>query len=397
MMRRNYWRGAADNTAGAVRTGHGLLAGLLRCGRCGRRLYVRYWGKAGTAARYLCLGDFAAAGGRYCVGFGGATVDRRFGDDIVRVLSPLGIRASVQALDQLSAKHDQRQQALARQLEQVEYETARAAEQYHAVDSRHRLVAAELERRWNMKLEETTRVHATLAAADEQRPPPSSEERATLLAFGERAADLWHHPACTIELKKQIVRTVIEEVLVDEDPPGTLAFIVHWKGGSHTAFTMAKVGSTTVHRTTDADLEVIRKMAPRYGDADIARVLNKLGRRTGKGKPWSALAVKTARRNHAIAGRRETLADPALLTLQGAARDTATSDTTIKKLVDAGVLPMRQVVPFAPWEIRRADLETDQVRRILDHLKRTGRLLLGDASADQRDLFQRNRGGDNAR
>ena len=73
-----------------VRAGHGLLAGLLRCGRCGRRLYVRYWGKAGTAARYLCSGDFAAAGGRYCLGFGGATVDRRFGEEIVRVLSPLG-------------------------------------------------------------------------------------------------------------------------------------------------------------------------------------------------------------------------------------------------------------------------------------------------------------------
>ena len=73
-------------------------------------------------------------------------------------------------------------------------------------------------------------------------------------------------------------------------------------------------------RTADADLEVIRKMAPRYGDADIARVLNKLGRCTGKGKPWSHLAVKTARRNHAIDGRSETLADPELLTLQAASQ-----------------------------------------------------------------------------
>jgi hypothetical protein len=151
---------------------------------------------------------------------------------------------------------------------------------------------------------------------------------------------------------------------------------------------MAKVGATPGHRTTDADLEVIRKMAGRYGDADIARVLNKLGRRTGKGKPWSDVAVRTARRNHAIDGRRETLADPALLTLQGAARYTATSDTTIKKLVDAGVLPMRQLVPFAPWEIRRADLDADPVRAILEHLKRNGRLLIGDQSGKQRELFQ---------
>ena len=385
MMRRNYWRGEGDERAGAVRAGHGLLAGLLRCGRCGRRLYVRYWGKAGTAARYLCSGDFVVAGGRYCVGFGGTTVDRRFGEEIVRVLSPLGIRASLTAIEQLGAQEDERQQALVRQLE---YETARAAEQYQAVDVRNRLVAAELERRWNVKLEEAEQVRASLAELDERRQPPSAEERAALLAFGERVADLWHHPACPIELKKQIVRTVIEEVLVDEDPPGTLSFIVHWKGGSHTAFTMAKASPKTASRTADPDLEVIRKMAVRYGDADIARVLNKLGRRTGKGKPWSDVAVKTARRNHAIEGRAHTLEDPELLTLQAAARHTATSDTTIKKLVDAGVMPMRQVVPFALWEIRRADLETDQVRAILAHLKGTGRLLLGDPSGKQRELLQ---------
>jgi hypothetical protein len=95
MTRRNYWRGESDETAGAVRAGKGLLAGLLRCGR---RLYVRYWGKAGTNPRYLCSGDFGADGGRYCLGFGGATVDRRFGEVIVRVLSPLGIRASLEVL-----------------------------------------------------------------------------------------------------------------------------------------------------------------------------------------------------------------------------------------------------------------------------------------------------------
>ena len=93
-------------------------------------------------------------------------------------------------------------------------------------------------------------------------------------------------------------------------------------------------------------------------------------------------------RNHAVEGQTQTLADPELLTLQAAARYTTTSDTTIKKLVDAGVLPMRQVVPFAPWEIRRADLETEHVRAIVAHLKRTGRPLLGDPSSMQRELLQ---------
>jgi DNA invertase Pin-like site-specific DNA recombinase len=387
MIRRNNWHGESDETAGAVRAGKGLLAGLLRCGRCGRRLYVRYWGKSGTSARYLCTGDFGADGGRYCIGFGGATVDRRFGDEVVRVLAPLGIRASLEALDRLGAHENERRQALGRQLEQVEYEAARAFEQYNEADPRNRLVASELERRWNVKLEEVERVRASLAELDQQQRSVSAEERAALMAFGERFSDAWNHRACSIEIKKQIVRTVVEEVLVDEDPPGRLSFVVHWKGGSHTGFEMDKANPKTVSRTAEEDLEVIRKMAPRYGDIDIARVLNTLGRRTGKGKPWSKVGVKTARRSHAIEGRSHTLADPEVLTLQGAARYTGTSDTTIKKLVDGGVLPMRQVVPFAPWEIQRCDLESERVRAILDRLKRTGRLVLGDTSAKQRELL----------
>jgi hypothetical protein len=227
-----------------------------------------------------------------------------------------------------------------------------------------------------------------MATLDDQRAPVTLEERQALVAFGERFADVWHHAACPIELKKQIVRSVIEEILVDERPPGRLSFIVHWKGGSHTAFDMEKVSPKTVHRTADADLEVIRKMAPRYGDDAIARVLNKLGRRTGKDKPWSETAVKTARRNHGIDGCARSLVDPEVLTLKGAARYTNTSDTTIKKMVEAGVLPMRQVVPFAPWEIQRADLDSERVRVVLARLKQTGRVVLGDTSDTQPQLFQ---------
>jgi DNA invertase Pin-like site-specific DNA recombinase len=397
MMRRNYWRGESDETAGVARTGSGLLAGLLRCGRCGRKLYVRYWGKAGTAARYLCTGDFSSRGNHYCVGFGGSTVDRRFAEEIVAVLSPHGIRASLEAVEHQDADQQQRLQMVRRQLEQLEYEATRAFEQFNAVDARNRLVASELERRWNDKLQERDRLRASITELEQRCRPPSAEERNALDALGRRFPDAWNHPACSNELKKQIFRTVIEEILVTEDPPGTLSFIVHWKGGSHTAFSMAKASSKTQHRTADADLDVIRKMAPRYGDDDIASVLNRLGRRTGKGKPWSAMSVKTARRNHAIEGRAKTIDDPQLFSLQAAARYTGTSDTTIRKLVDAGVLAMKQVVPFAFWEIRRADLESGPVRALLERLKRTGRLAIGGQSAFQQELFTENQGDDHAR
>src|SRR5690606_14625213 len=97
-LRNNGGNFMRDETVMAVRQGHGLLAGLLRCGRCGRKLHIRYWGKSGTAARYLCSGDFVD-GVRYCLDFGGSTVDRRLGEEILKAISPVGIEASIAAIE----------------------------------------------------------------------------------------------------------------------------------------------------------------------------------------------------------------------------------------------------------------------------------------------------------
>jgi DNA invertase Pin-like site-specific DNA recombinase len=390
MIRQNDQRRGADETVGAVRAGRGLLVGLLRCGRCGRKLHVRYAGRSGTTAYYLCSGDFGAGGSRYCVGVSGAVVDRRVSDELLRVLSPLGIAASIEAVDRLAPTNEGKRRTIERQLTQLEYEATRSGEQYHAVDARNRLVAAELERRWNEKLEELARVRESLAALDALQQAPSAEERRALTAFGDQFADAWNHAACPIELKKQILRTVVEELIVDQPDSQKVAVIVHWKGGCHTRFEIDKAAEKARRRTSDEDVDVIRKMATRYGDDEIARALNKLGRRTATGKPWSASSVKSVRLANDIPGRKRAATDPDLLGLNAAARHAKTSNTTIIKLVNAGILPMQQVVPFAPWEIRRADLDGQSVRRILDRLARTGRLVLGvslETPHEQAPLF----------
>ena len=130
-------------------------------------------------------------------------------------------------------------------------------------------------------------------------------------------------------------------------------------------------------------------MALRYGDDAIARVLNKLGRRTGKGMPWSQVGVKTARRNHDIAGHVKTVEDPNVLTFNGAARYLDVSSTTIKRMVATGVLSMTQLAPYAPWEIQRSALDSEAARRVVAHLKKTGRLdLPGVSLKSQQKLFE---------
>ncbi len=383
MIRRNAHWGRGDEAVASIRAGQGLLAGVLRCGRCGRRLHVRYWGGSGTSARYLCKGAYDAGGKRYCLGFGGGTVDQRVSHELLRVLSPLGVQASLAALEERSMAEDGSRGALRLQRDQLEYEAQRAFEQYDEADPRNRLVAAELERRWNEKLEQVETVRAALAAVETAAPPLTEEQRTAIVDLGERFEWVWSSAACPVALKKRILRTAVEEIIVNlDDETQMLRFVVHWKGGTHTQFEMKKPVGALGQRTALDDLEILRKMAVRYGDDEIAYVLNKLGRRTGKGKPWNQERVATARRNHSIAGQKRTTPDPDLLSQGQAAKYAGVSTATIRKLVAGGVLKREQIVPWAPWEIRRADLDTEPLKGIIEQLQRTGRIVFKEVVSE---------------
>ena len=119
---------------------------------------------------------------------------------------------------------------------------------------------------------------------------------------------------------------------------------------------------------------------------------------TGKDKPWNQTRVATARRNHGISGQPKNILDPEILNLKQAALYCKVSQNTIQRLMEKGALQANQAVPLAPWEIRKADLDSERVRGILQRLRRTGKLVLpGDHLESQPTLFVENKGDDNAR
>ena len=398
MIRRNSVNWEGDESMAAIREGQGLLVGLLRCGHCGRKLHVRYWGGRGTNARYLCKGDYDD-GGNYCIGFGGASVDRRLGQELLKVISHLGVEASLKALEELSAGDVAQRVALSSKLEQLMYEARKAFEQYDAVDARNRLVADELERRWNQKLEEIETVKQQLSSLNGNRYSLSFEEEARIRFMGENFAELWQSDRCPPTLMKMIFRTVIEEIIVCTDrQKKTLQFTIHWKGGTHTQLEMDRPRSATETGTSIEALDIIRRMAVRSGDDQIASVLNRLGYSTGKAKRWNQIRVATARRNHSIPGQKRALPDPERISLSEAARLCGVSHHSIARLVEAGLLKREQAAPRAPWEICRADLSREPVRSIIERLVQTGKLILqGDRAEDQPLLFAENAGDDNDR
>ena len=343
---------------GSVRRGDALLAGLLRCGHCGRRLHVSYSGMVGFCVRYHCRGAHINHGTARCISFGGLRVDAAVSAELLRVLAPLGIEAALRALDARAADSSEvhRQAELA--LAQARYEAGLARRQYDAVDPDNRLVVAELERRWNDRLVEVHRIEEQLATQKTAKVArPTLAERARLMALGTDIEALWHHPGATAETRKHVLRTALVEI-VAKIVGNTIDLALHWQGGDHTRLTVPK-NRTGQHRlTTDAETgELIRALSRQQPDAGIAAILNRCGKRTGKGNTWTESRVRSHRSAHGIAVYRDgEMAERGELTLEQTARRLTVSKMTVLRLIDSGVIQARQACKGAPWAIPEAEL-----------------------------------------
>ena len=201
---------------------------------------------------------------------------------------------------------------------QAQYEAERARRQYDVVDPTHRLVAAELERRWNAALdawESATRALTTFDA-DQARTAPVMDA-AGLRALASDLPSVWHDPRTDTRLKKRIVRTLIEEVLVDvDDAAAHIRVVIRWAGGQHSALSVPKRRSGQHRYRTDANaIQLIREMRVMLADGQIASVLNRLGLKTAKGHGWTRNRVCIVRNHEGI-----PVHDPAQAAAEG--RDT---------------------------------------------------------------------------
>jgi hypothetical protein len=243
-------------------------------------------------------------------------------------------------------------------LSQARYEAGLARRQYDAVDPDNRLVAAELERRWNDRLVEVHCLEEQLAALEAAKVAvPTAEERARLMALGADIEALWHHPGATAETRKHILRTAIVEI-VAKIVGNTIDLVVHWQGGDHTRLTVPKNRRGHHRWTTDADTsELIQALARQQPDAGIAAILNRCGKRTGKGNTWTESRVRSHRTAHGIAVYRDgEMAERGELTLEETARHLKVSKMTVLRLIGNCVIQARQVCKGAPWAIPETEL-----------------------------------------
>jgi DNA invertase Pin-like site-specific DNA recombinase len=348
---------------GAVRRGELLLPGLLRCGHCGRKLHASYSGKLG---RYSCYGARMNHGTARCISISGLSIDGAVSAEVLRILKPLGMEAAVKAVDAQTSRTSAAQRQLELSLQQARYEAAHARRQYDAVDPANRLVAAELERRWNDALQAVRRTEAEIASIVVATPPPLGErERQQLMRLGADLELAWSHPAATAATRKRIMRTALNEIVVRKE--GLLInMILHWKGGDHTALQVTlRLNAAGRHHWPAAEdtVALVRELARLMPDRQIARLLNRSGKSTGYGNGWTEQRVRGFRNHHDIAVYRDgEWAERGEMTLDVAAQTIGVAKMTALRMIRRGDLKGRQACKGAPWVIKADDMAAFETR-----------------------------------
>ncbi len=370
-------RNAYRSKAGGAKTARGglaLLGGLLRCRRCGRMLQVTYGGRGIPRPRYSCRRGIQMNGTPPCLTFGACRPDIAVGREILVAVQPLAVEAAMVAALQTDQEADESRRALDLERQQLEYEVRLASRRYEGVDPDNRLVSAELEARWNGALTRLRDCEARINAQTAQTT--QTVDRTTLLSLAADLDAVWQSPTTDMRIKQQIVRALIEEIVVDvDDRKREVVLVIHWRGGRHSELRVRKpeTGEHTKRASEDAD-KMIRSMAARWADEEIAATLNRTGCKTGQGLTWTGKRVASHRRTHEIVGYESAVKDGRCLTMLEAAQKLAVSCHVIRGMIRDGVLPARQLVVDAPWQILAVDLDRSEVRQALRHRrKRAGR------------------------
>lgn len=346
--------------AGPVTHGPALVTGLLRCRRCGRKLVVCYTGNAHNVLRYICVRGARDNGEPRCISFGGLVVDDAIGKEILRVVQPAAVDAAVVASEAAAHQQDEVLKAWTRELEAARYAARRAQKQYDATDPENRLVADELERRWNTALQRVREIEERLDRHVHDRCQaviPTREE------FENLAADLetvWRNPHADVRLKKRLVRTLIHEIVVDTDPEaGEVILVIHWKGGVHTELRVPRRrrGQCATHTSKNV-VDAVRVLARICPDDLLANVLNRNGLLTGRGNRWTRERVVSLRTHHDIACfDRDRRTSEGWMNLTEAAHLLGISARTLRLAVERREIDAAHPLPDGPWVFHRQALE----------------------------------------
>ena len=331
------WRPPRGEGGGAAREGRALLQGLIRCGRCGRRMQVGYSGKT-RVPNYSCVRGQQLYGTKRCQSVGGRRIEQVVLTAVFEALAPAGIKATLRAIEHGSTEHQTRVCSAELELERAQIHAQRAQRQFDACEPENRLVARSLEREWEQRLTDVRRAeHARSDVAARLPDPLSDEEIAWCRHAGADLRKVFDAPTTTDRERKQLLRAILTDVVVTVDRASeqhAAELRVVWEGSAVTehSVSLPRTGSHT--RCTGQDtIALVRQLAEQYPDKQIAAILGRQGRRTGAGNASTAHNVHGLRTYHRIpaAPVRASAHDGDVVTIARAASELGVSTATVHR------------------------------------------------------------------
>lgn len=328
-----------DRRKSPPREGPALLQGLVLCGRCGKRMTVRYHQRQGKAIPdYLCQREGIEQGRPVCQHINGAAIDAAISALLLECVTPLALKVALKVQEELKARAEEVDALRRQQVERARYEAELAQRRYLHVDPANRLVADSLEADWNEKLR-------ALAEAQEgyERQRQSNrllideQQRAEILALATDFPRLWQHPETGDRERKRMVRLILDDVTLQKAEHITLQ--VRFKGGATRTLTLPlPQNATELRKTAPAVVAQIDQLLDDHLESEIAAMLNERGFLSGEGHPFDFLKVQRVRRGYGLKSRFERLRARGLLTLNDISALLGVHHTTVKKWHAHGLL-----------------------------------------------------------
>lgn len=338
---------------GAPREGAALLQGLVICGCCGHRMRVSYK----TSHRYACAGLSRTVATGYCMSLNGASIDEVVTRAFFDALRPAQLDALDAVLADQRREHARLDQQWQERLNRAHYEARLAARQYQAVNPDNRLVAAELERRWELRLRELTQTEEDYHHF-RQRPAVKSLPEGLKQQFSrisETLPDLW--PSLTSAQRKELLRSLIDQVILKRDAVDKLEVKIVWVSGHYSVdYARPPVLRQNEMANHEALVERVHQLwQAGFSDDHITAELNQQGFRSARSKKLQLLTVQKIRRRHgwyAVLQRcRDAHEVDGCLTAKGLAAQLGLTSCWVLKRINNGVIDSKYVTRHAQGNV----------------------------------------------